>query len=92
MSTFEGAALRRTALYDEHVALGGRMVPFGGFEMPVQYAGILKEHDAVRNRAGIFDLSHMAQIELRGADVATSSTLSPIGPATMRATRSTRQR
>ena len=70
MSTFEGAALRRTALYDEHVALGGRMVPFGGFEMPVQYAGILKEHDAVRNRAGIFDLSHMAQYELRGEGVA----------------------
>ncbi len=71
MSTFENAPLRRTALYDEHRALGGRMVPFGGFEMPVQYAGILKEHDAVRRRAGIFDLSHMAQYELRGAGVAT---------------------
>jgi aminomethyltransferase len=70
LSTFEGSALRRTALYDEHVALGGRMVPFGGFEMPVQYAGILKEHDAVRHRAGIFDLSHMAQYELRGDGVA----------------------
>jgi aminomethyltransferase len=70
LSTFEGSALRRTALYDEHVALGGRMVPFGGFEMPVQYAGILKEHDAVRRRAGIFDLSHMAQYELRGEGVA----------------------
>lgn len=64
------AQLRRTALYDEHVALGARLVPFGGFEMPVQYAGILKEHDAVRHRAGIFDLSHMAQYELRGAGVA----------------------
>ncbi len=62
--------LRRTALYDEHLALGGRMVPFGGFEMPVQYAGILKEHDAVRTRAGLFDLSHMAQYELRGEGVA----------------------
>jgi aminomethyltransferase len=59
-------ALRRTALYDEHVALGARMVPFAGFEMPVQYEGILKEHEAVRKRAGMFDLSHMAQFELRG--------------------------
>jgi aminomethyltransferase len=62
--------LRRTALYNEHVALGGRLVPFGGFEMPVQYAGILKEHDAVRHRAGLFDLSHMAQFELFGDGVA----------------------
>jgi len=59
----------RTALYDEHVALGARLVPFGGFEMPVSYAGILREHDAVRGRAGIFDLSHMAQYELRGSGV-----------------------
>ena len=63
-------ALERTALHAEHVALGARMVPFGGFEMPVQYAGILKEHAAVRERAGLFDLSHMAQYELRGAGVA----------------------
>jgi aminomethyltransferase len=62
--------LRRTALFDTHRALGARIVPFGGFEMPVQYAGILAEHDAVRKRAGLFDLSHMAQFELRGADVA----------------------
>jgi len=61
---------RRTALYEEHVALGARLVPFAGFEMPVQYAGILKEHDAVRKRAGVFDLSHMAQFELRGEGVA----------------------
>jgi aminomethyltransferase len=62
--------LRRTALFDAHRALGARIVPFGGFEMPVQYAGILAEHDAVRKRAGLFDLSHMAQFELRGAGVA----------------------
>ena len=62
-------ALRRTALYDEHVALGARLVPFGGFEMPVQYGGIIREHDAVRRRAGLFDLSHMAQFELRGSRV-----------------------
>jgi aminomethyltransferase len=65
----DAAAGRRTALYDEHVALGGRIVPFGGFDMPVQYAGILREHDAVRNRAGLFDLSHMAQFDLSGEDV-----------------------
>jgi aminomethyltransferase len=63
-------ALARTPLYDEHVALGARMVGFGGFEMPVQYSSILKEHDAVRNRAGLFDLSHMAQYELWGEGVA----------------------
>ena len=61
--------IRRTALYDAHRALGARMVPFGGFEMPVQYQSILAEHAAVRNRAGLFDLSHMAQFELRGPNV-----------------------
>ncbi len=66
----EAPALRRTALYDEHVALHARIVPFGGFEMPVQYGGILREHDAVRHRAGLFDLSHMAQYELHGKGVA----------------------
>jgi glycine cleavage system T protein (aminomethyltransferase) len=61
--------LRRTALFEVHRAAGARIVPFGGYEMPVQYAGILAEHDAVRSRAGLFDLSHMAQFELRGSDV-----------------------
>ncbi len=61
--------MKRTPLYSEHVALGARMIPFAGFEMPVQYAGILQEHDAVRHRAGLFDLSHMAQFELRGEDI-----------------------
>ncbi len=59
----------RTPLYGEHLAAGARMVPFAGFEMPVQYAGILAEHAAVRQRAGLFDLSHMAQFALRGEDV-----------------------
>ena len=63
------SALKRTSLYDAHVALGARLVPFGGYDMPVQYAGILKEHDAVRHRAGLFDLSHMGQFELRGERV-----------------------
>lgn len=62
--------LKRTALHDEHVRLGARLVPFGGFEMPVQYAGILKEHEAVRKRAGLFDLSHMGQFILEGERVA----------------------
>ena len=62
--------LRRTPLYESHIELGAKMVPFGGFEMPVQYAGVLREHDAVRKRAGLFDLSHMGQVILRGSNVA----------------------
>ncbi|MBV8583750.1 MAG: hypothetical protein JO241_07115, partial [Candidatus Eremiobacteraeota bacterium] len=53
----EQQTLKRTPLHEEHVRLGARLVPYAGFEMPVQYAGILKEHDAVRRRAGLFDLS-----------------------------------
>ncbi len=67
--TTDSGTLRRTALYDAHLALGARIVPFGGFEMPVQYSSILKEHDAVRKAAGLFDLSHMAQIAITGTDV-----------------------
>lgn len=62
------AVLRRTPLYDTHVSLGARMVDFGGWEMPVQYSGIVDEHLAVRNAAGLFDVSHMGEIEVRGAD------------------------
>jgi aminomethyltransferase len=61
--------LRRTALFEAHRALGAKLVPFGGFEMPVSYTSILREHDAVRRRAGLFDLSHMGQFGLRGANV-----------------------
>ena len=61
--------IRRTALFDAHRALGAKLVPFGGFEMPVSYTSILREHDAVRHRAGLFDLSHMAQFALRGPEV-----------------------
>jgi aminomethyltransferase len=64
-----GQTLLRTALYEEHIRLGARLVPYAGFEMPVQYAGIIKEHDAVRERAGLFDLSHMGQFVLEGEDV-----------------------
>jgi aminomethyltransferase len=58
--------LKRTPLYEAHRARGARMVPFGGWEMPVQYAGIIEEHRAVRTRAGLFDVSHMGEVELAG--------------------------
>jgi aminomethyltransferase len=61
---------KRTALHAEHVRAGAKLVPFGGFEMPVQYSSILREHDAVRHRAGLFDLSHMGQFWLTGDMVA----------------------
>lgn len=58
--------LRRTPLYQRHIALGGRMTPFAGWEMPVQYSSIIEEHLRVRNFAGIFDVSHMGEIVVRG--------------------------
>src|SRR5215469_14493261 len=60
------AALKETPLHAAHVAAGARMVPFGGWEMPVQYTGIMEEHRAVRTRAGLFDVSHMGAIYLAG--------------------------
>ena len=60
------ATLRKTSLHDRHVAAGARMVPFTGFEMPVQYTGIVDEHQAVRTAAGLFDVSHMGELEMRG--------------------------
>ena len=61
--------LRRTPLYDTHVALGGKMVPFGGWEMPVQYPeGIVKSHEHTRAAAGLFDVSHMLGVKVKGAD------------------------
>jgi aminomethyltransferase len=69
MTTDASGTLRRTALFDAHLALGARIVPFGGFEMPVQYSSILKEHAAVRKQAGLFDLSHMGQFMLTGPEV-----------------------
>jgi len=62
----DDASLRRTPLWERHRALGARMVPFGGWDMPVQYAGILEEHRLVREAAGLFDVSHMGQVWLRG--------------------------
>ena len=58
--------LRRTPLYDRHAAAGAKLVPFAGWEMPVQYEGIRQEHVAVRTGAGVFDVSHMGEIETRG--------------------------
>jgi aminomethyltransferase len=63
----EVAATRRTPLYDCHVELGARMVAFAGWEMPVQYTGVIEEHRAVRTAAGLFDVSHMGEMRLRGA-------------------------
>jgi aminomethyltransferase len=59
-------ALRRTSLFECHQRLGARLVPFAGWEMPVQYTGIVDEHQAVRSAAGLFDVSHMGELELRG--------------------------
>ena len=59
-------SLRRTPLYDVHCQLGARMVEFAGFEMPVQFSSVLQEHAAVRESAGLFDVSHMGQIHFAG--------------------------
>jgi aminomethyltransferase len=64
MTTAENA--RETPLYDEHLAAGGRMVPFAGFLLPSQYTSLAEEHAAVRTRAGLFDVSHMGEIVIRG--------------------------
>src|SRR5919206_4009342 len=56
----------RTPLYDRHVQLGARLVPFAGWEMPVQYAGVIPEHLAVRRDCGVFDVSHMGEFEVEG--------------------------
>jgi len=78
--------LKRTPLYDVHRRLGARMIEFGGFELPVQYSSIREEHCAVREAAGLFDASHMGQIELEGlaaiaaADALFSRNLKDLAP------------
>ncbi len=57
---------RKTPLYDTHLALGGKIVPFGGYLLPVEYSGIIPEHMAVREKAGLFDVSHMGELAIRG--------------------------
>ncbi|MBA2522989.1 MAG: glycine cleavage system aminomethyltransferase GcvT [Solirubrobacterales bacterium] len=80
------AALKRTSLYPEHEAAGARIVPFAGWEMPVQYEGVAAEHDAVRERSGVFDVSHMGQIGTTGPEAkaflqrAVSNDLENLGP------------
>ena len=80
-----GAALKRTPLYDIHKALGAKMVPFAGWEMPVQYTSIFEEHLAVRRTAGLFDVAHMGVIEVAGEhatgflDLVTSNYIRWIG-------------
>jgi len=67
----QASALRTTALNSVHRASGAKMVDFGGWDMPVQYSGIIDEHQAVRTGAGVFDVSHMGEIEIRGPEAAT---------------------
>ena len=62
----EATSLERTPLYGRHVSLGARMVPFAGYEMPVQYAGVIEEHRAVRTDCGAFDVSHMGELHVDG--------------------------
>src|SRR5947209_7111588 len=62
------APLKKTPLNARHRASGAKMVPFGGWDMPVEYSGLSNEHTAVRTRAGIFDVSHMGEIEIAGKD------------------------
>ena len=70
MTTHDKAVVRlkRTPLYEQHRALGARLVEFGGWEMPVQYSSILEEHQAVRTHAGLFDVSHMGEFKVEGAE------------------------
>ena len=59
---------KRTCLYDKHLALGALISPFGGFDMPIQYSGIIDEHQAVRQHCGVFDVSHMGEVTVKGKD------------------------
>lgn len=58
--------MKKTALYDKHASLGAKIVPFAGYEMPVSYAGIIEEHNSVRNAVGVFDVSHMGEFIVKG--------------------------
>jgi aminomethyltransferase len=91
-------SLRRTPLYERHAALGARIVPFAGWEMPVQYTSIGEEHRAVRSSAGVFDVSHMGQLELDGEGATDylqarlSNDLARIGPGQAQYTLLTNER
>src|SRR6266496_5162120 len=71
MTAHDSASLKRTPLYEQHRAMGARLVEFGGWEMPVQYSSILEEHEAVRTRAGLFDVSHMGEFKAEGPGALT---------------------
>ena len=65
--------LKRTPLYEAHLRCGGKMVEFGGFEMPVQYkTGVIREHMAVRTACGLFDVSHMGEVIMQGPDTVSN--------------------
>jgi aminomethyltransferase len=90
--------LLRTPLHGRHVALGARMVPFAGWEMPVQYEGVIPEHRAVRTDAGVFDVSHMGELEVEGPkakellQALLSNDLDKIGPGQAQYTLLTNER
>jgi aminomethyltransferase len=90
--------LLRTPLHDRHVALGARMVPFAGWEMPVQYEGVIAEHKAVRHDCGVFDVSHMGEFEVEGPratellQATLSNDLDKIGPGQAQYTLLTNER
>jgi aminomethyltransferase len=90
--------LQRTPLHDRHVALGARMVPFAGWEMPVQYTGVIPEHKAVRTDCGVFDVSHMGELEVEGPratellQATLSNDLDKIGPGEAQYTLLTNER
>jgi aminomethyltransferase len=90
--------LQQTPLHDRHVALGARMVPFAGWDMPVQYAGVIQEHRAVRGDAGVFDVSHMGEFEVEGPratdllQATLSNDLDRIGPGQAQYTLLTNER
>src|SRR5438034_10475277 len=90
--------LSRTPLYDRHVAAGARLVPFAGWEMPVQYEGVIAEHVAVRTDTGVFDVSHMGELEVEGPRArellqsALSNDLDRIGPGKAQYTLLTNER
>src|SRR5580765_2517246 len=89
---------RRTPLYESHLAAGARMVPFAGWEMPVQYEGVIAEHRAVRSDCGVFDVTHMGELEVEGPRVREllqallSNDLDRIGPGRAQYTLITNER
>ena len=68
MNVSDQTANKKTCLYDRHVELGAKISPFGGFDMPIQYSDIITEHNAVRNDCGVFDVSHMGEVSVKGPD------------------------